>query len=234
MDAVQHTIFDTPIVRTLLRWQTLLLLKISGWRTEGRPPDIPKYVVIAAPHTTNWELPIALTLAFAFRTKVSWMGKNSLFHWPFGAFFRWLGGIPIDRTRSHGTVEQSIEAFHENEELVLVLAPEGTRSKTRYWRSGFYHIAEGANVPILLGFIDYRRKVAGVGPMVIPTGDIAADMRTIRAYYANVTGKHPEKSSQAVIAPRIAERNAPDPTALNSQAECELDARQPAYSNRSD
>jgi hypothetical protein len=231
---VHYTIFDTPIVHTLLRWQALFFLKISGWRTEGRPPDIPKFVVIAAPHTTNWELPIALALAFAFRIKISWMGKDSLFRRPFGAFFRWLGGIPVDRTKSHGMVDQSIQAFHENERLVLVLAPEGTRSRTKYWRTGFYHIARGAAVPIVLGFIDYRRKVGGIGPMIIPTGDIETDMRTIGAFYANVTGKYPEKSSQPAISPRIAERNAYDLPALNKRAGDELDAYEPAYSNRSD
>lgn len=200
---MRYTIFDTPILNTLLRWQALVLLKIFGWRREGQLPDIPKYVVIAAPHTTNWELPIALATAFSFRIRVSWMGKDSLFRWPFGAFFRWLGGIPVVRTRSTGLVAQSIQAFRENERFVLILAPEGTRSRTGHWRSGFYYIAKGTGVPIALGFVDFRRKIAGIGPVLLtPTGDIDADMRIIRAFYAGVTGKHPDKSSQAAVTAR--------------------------------
>jgi 1-acyl-sn-glycerol-3-phosphate acyltransferase len=196
---MRHTIFDTPILSTLLRWYSLFQLKISGWRREGDLPDIPKFVVTAAPHTTNWELPIAIMMAFAYRTRISWLGKDSLFRRPFGTFFKWLGGIPIDRNRSHGMVGQSIEAFQENEQLIMVMAPEGTRSKTGCWKSGFYHIARGADVPIVLGFIDYGRKVCGVGPVVTPTGDIDNDMKAIRAFYADIVGKHPDQSSQAII-----------------------------------
>jgi 1-acyl-sn-glycerol-3-phosphate acyltransferase len=170
-----------------------------GWRREGKPPEIPKYVIIAAPHTTNWELPTALMMAFAFRVKIRWMGKDSLFRWPFGAFFKWLGGIPVDRSRSLGMVEQTIQRFRERERFVLVMAPEGTRTKTTHWRTGFYHIACGANVPIVLGFLDYRRKVGGIGPVIMPTGDVEDDMKAIRAFYAGVTGKHPEQSSDVIV-----------------------------------
>ena len=196
---MRYTIFDTPILRTLMHWWAVVHLRIFGWRVEGRPPDVPKYVVIAAPHTTNWELPTALTMAFALGVKISWMGKDSLFRWPFGAFFRWLGGIPVDRGSSRGMVEQSIRTFGENDRFVMILAPEGTRSKTAHWRTGFYHIANGANVPIVLGFLDYRRKAGGIGPTIVPTGDIEADMKAIRAFYAGVTGKHPERSSRATV-----------------------------------
>lgn len=196
---MQYTIFDTPILSLLLRWWSRLHLRIFGWRMEGEPPDIPKYIVIAAPHTTNWELPTAIILAFAFRIKVYWMGKDNLFRRPFDGIFRWLGGIPVNRGKSTGLVAQTVEAFNENEKLVIVMAPEGTRSKTRHWRTGFYHIAQGAGVPIALGFLDYRRKACGIGPVITPTGDIDADMREIRAFYAGITGKHPEKSSQAAV-----------------------------------
>lgn len=196
---MRYTIFDTPILNSVLRWQSQFLLKIFGWKKEGQLPGEPKYVVIAAPHTTNWELPIALLLAFAFRVRVCWMGKDSLFKWPFGAFFKWLGGIPVDRSKSHGLVEQSIQAFNNSEEMVMIMAPEGTRSRASHWRSGFYHIANGAHIPIALGFVDFRRKAGGVGPIVYPTGDIDTDMKVIRAFYDTITGKHPEQSSQNTI-----------------------------------
>ena len=165
---MRYAIFDTPVLSTLLRSWAAIYLRMFGWRREGHLPDVPRYVVIAAPHTTNWELPTALMLAFAFRVKIRWIGKDSLFQGPFGAFFKWLGGIPVDRGTSNGMVEQIIHRFHEN-------------------------------VPIVLGFIDYRRKVGGIGPVVTPTGNIESDMKVIRAFYAGVTGKHPEQSSNAFV-----------------------------------
>jgi len=158
-------------------------------------PEVPQCVMIAAPHTSNWDLPIMLFFAFAFRTKLFFMVKDAVFRWPFGPLFRWLGGIPIDRTKRNGIVEQSIQAFRENEQLTMVVPPSGTRSKVEYWKTGFYHIARGANVPIALGFLDYGRKVGGVGPTIVPTGDIEEDMKEIRAFYADITAKYPEKSS---------------------------------------
>ncbi|MBI5116399.1 lysophospholipid acyltransferase family protein [Candidatus Poribacteria bacterium] len=195
---MRRTIFDTPILNTLLHGVSAVVLRIIGWRREGRAPDIPKYVVIAAPHTTNWDLPMALLLAFACRIKVYWMGKDSIFRWPFGGFFMWLGGIPVDRGKSHGMVGQLIQVFSENERFVLVMAPEGTRKSVLYWKSGFYHIAMGAHVPIVLGYIDYGRKAGGIGPVITPTGDIDVDMEKFRAFYANVTGKHDRNKPIAV------------------------------------
>jgi 1-acyl-sn-glycerol-3-phosphate acyltransferase len=156
-------------------------------------------VVIAAPHTTNWDLPMAILVAFAYKKKMRWMGKDSLFRKPFGWFFQWLAGIPVDRSRSHGMVDQMVQRFHESEELILVMAPEGTRTKTKSWRSGFYHIAYGARVPIVLCFLDYGRKTAGIGPVVIPSGDIDSDMKTMRTFFEGITGKRPELSSDAVV-----------------------------------
>ena len=117
------------------------------------------------------------------------MGKAALFRWPFGAACRWLGGIPIDRSGSHQVVEQAIQAFKERDDLTMVIPPEGTRKKVSYWKTGFYHIARGANVPVVLGFLDYRRKVGGIGPTLYPTGRIEEDMQVIKTFYATVTGK---------------------------------------------
>lgn len=198
---MQHTMFDTPVLNVLLRRLALFLMWLFGWRTEGELPDIPKFVLIAAPHTSNWDLPVMLCLGFAFRTRLFWMGKDSLFGRPFGAVMRWLGGIPIDRSKAHKVVEQSAEHFRKADSLVMVVPPEGTRQKVRYWKTGFYRIAESANVPIVLGFLDYRRKVGGIGPVVVPTGDIEADMEKIRAFYAKIIGKYSDQSDQAEVTP---------------------------------
>jgi len=196
---MRHTIFDTPIISPILHGVSVFLLKIFGWRTEGRPPDIPKYVIVGAYHTSNWDFPFAVMSAFVLRIRICWMGKDSLFRWPFRSFFRWVGGIPIERSQHHGVVGETIRAFKENERLIMVITPEGTRRKVQTWKKGFYYIALGANVPMLLAFLDFRRKVAGLGPLVTPSGDIEADMKIIREFFANVTPKHPELASPPVV-----------------------------------
>jgi 1-acyl-sn-glycerol-3-phosphate acyltransferase len=191
---LNYTIFDTPVLNILLRWFSLIALKITGWRTHGRMPTAPKCVLVGAPHTSNWDFPYTLCIIFVLRGKIYWLGKESLFRRPFSGFFKWLGGMPIDRSRSKNVVAQSIQQFHQNDKLILTIAPAGTRKRVTKWKTGFYHIAHGANVPIALGFLDYRRKVGGIGPLISPTGDIDSDMKNIRAFYGGVTGKHPEKS----------------------------------------
>jgi 1-acyl-sn-glycerol-3-phosphate acyltransferase len=200
---MHRTIFTTTFIKSILYWISLGFLKVIGWRTEGKMPDIPKYVVIAAPHTTNWDLPITLAIAFAFKCNVYWMGKETIFKRPFGRIMKFLGGIPINRLTSNNVVEQSIQAFRENKKLVLVIPPEGTRKNVKHWKTGFYYIASGANVPIVMGFLDYKRKVGGVGHVFQPTGDINVDMVAIKCFYANISGKYPEKSSLADIATHI-------------------------------
>ncbi len=199
---MDFTICATPILKNLLYWVSLFILKVTGWRMIGHVPEEPKFILIAAPHTSNWDLPITLYLAFAFKLKIYWMGKDSLFRFPFGGILKWLGGIPIDRSKANNMVEQSIAVFHENEKLTLVVPPEGTRKKVRYWKTGFYYIAKGAGVPIGLGFLDYGRKEGGFGPSVMPTDDIEADMAKIRAFYADKTGKYVDQTSQATITER--------------------------------
>ena len=197
---MHHTVFDTPVIRTVLHWTSRAYLKIFGWRCEGRVPQFPKYVMIAAPHTSNWDFPITMFLAFALKAKVYWMGKRSLFSFPFGPVMRWLGGIPIDRSRSNNVVAETVKVFNEHDDLILIVPPEGTRGRVTYWKTGFYRIASGAGVPIVLGFVDYCRKAGGIGPAVFPTGDIDADMEEIRSFYAGISGKYPEKSSLAAVA----------------------------------
>lgn len=188
---MRNTVHDTFICKTFMRWLALIIFKVSGWRAAGQKPDISKYVIIAAPHTSNWDFVYTVCLAFILGIKPMIMMKGAWFRWPMGPFLRWLGAVPIDRSRAHNVVAQSIRDFRKHEHMVLVVPPSGTRRKVAYWKSGFYHIARGAGVPVVLGYLDYRRKIGGIGPMVHITGHMAADMETIRDFYADIEGKYP-------------------------------------------
>ena len=153
-----------------------------------------RYVIIAAPHTSNWDMPFMLAMAFVYDIPVKWMGKHTLFKAPFGPFFKRLGGIPIVRHRPGGVVGQMVEHFENNEALVLMVPAEGTRSRVDYWKSGFYHIARGADVPVVLSYLDASTKVGGIGPAVELTGDFRADMDKIRGFYSGMEGFRPEKA----------------------------------------
>lgn len=189
---MQRTIFTTPVVNTLLRAFSIGFLKLTGWRVEGAlPAHAAKSVLIAAPHTSNWDLPYTLMVAFALRLNIRWMGKHSLFRAPFGGVMRWLGGIAVNREQSTNLVAASAQAIREADSpLQLIVPPEGTRSKTRYWKTGFYYIAREAQVPIVMAYMDYERKLSGLGPLFEPTGDVDADMATIKAFYAPFKGKN--------------------------------------------
>ena len=189
---MHRTIFDTPVVNTVLRAGSIVFLKLAGWRIEGTLPETArKCVLIAAPHTSNWDLPYTLMTAFVLRLNVYWMGKASIFRPPFGPLMRWLGGIAVQRDQSNNLVAGSAAALKVAQGSVqLIVPPEGTRSKTTQWRTGFYYIALGAEVPILLAFMDYTHRRAGLGPVFQPTGDIDRDMLDIKAYYAPFRGKN--------------------------------------------
>ena len=192
---MHKTIFDTPIVNTVLRGLSIVFLKLAGWKVEGSlPSNAKKSVLIAAPHTSNWDLPYTLMVAFVLRLNPYWMGKESLFKPPFRGIMMWLGGIPVRRESSNNLVGASAEAIQRADgSLQLIVPPEGTRSKARYWKTGFYYIAVGAQVPIVMAYMDYARKVSGLGPVFIPTGDIEADMVDIKAFYAPFKGKNPDQ-----------------------------------------
>jgi 1-acyl-sn-glycerol-3-phosphate acyltransferase len=176
----------------LKQWIGKAFLRIAGWKTDGQPPAVHRYVIIAAPHTSNWDMPFMLAMAFVHDIPVRWMGKHTLFKAPFGPFFKRLGGIPIVRHRPGGVVGQMVEHFEDNESLVLMVPAEGTRSHVDYWKSGFYHIARGANVPVLLSYLDVAKKVGGIGPAIELSGDFRADMDKIREFYAGMQGFRPE------------------------------------------
>jgi 1-acyl-sn-glycerol-3-phosphate acyltransferase len=188
---MHHTIFDTPLVNGALRALSRAVLHLSGWRIEGRLPEgVSKCVMIAAPHTSNWDLPYTLMTAFVLRLNIYWMGKASIFRPPFGPLMRWLGGIAVQREQVGNLVAASVAALRAADGPVqLIVPPEGTRGKTRHWKTGFYYIAVGAELPILLAYMDYAQKRAGLGAVFVPTGDIDADMQRIKAFYAPFRGK---------------------------------------------
>ncbi|KPF47965.1 glycerol acyltransferase [beta proteobacterium AAP121] len=188
---MHRTIFSTPVVNTCLRAASRGFLRATGWRIEGElPPGAAKAVLIAAPHTSNWDLPYTLMVAFSLRLNIYWMGKASIFRFPFGPVMRWLGGIAVDRSKTNNLVQASAEALVRADGPVqLVVPPEGTRGKTRHWKTGFYFIALEARVPIVLAYMDYHDKRSGLGPIFTPTGDVEADMAAIKRFYAPIRGK---------------------------------------------
>src|SRR5438093_12399606 len=140
-----------------------IYLRLFGWRVEGHLPAAAKVVVIAAPHTSNWDLPFMLAVAYVLGTTPAWLGKRELFRWPFGGLMQFLGGIPVDRSGRHDVVQQAVGRFQAVERLFLVVPPSGTRSRAAHWKSGFYNIASGAVVPIVCTFLDYRIIIVGIG-----------------------------------------------------------------------
>lgn len=185
---MHRTAFQTPILEQLFAGLGWLMLKLSGWRVTGElPPGVHQAVIIGAPHTSNWDFPLAMAALFTARWRFYWVGKHSLFQGLAGPFMRFLGGIALDRSRAKNTVQAYAELFQQHPTLKIMLAPEGTRSAAP-WRTGFYHIALQAGVPIVLGFVDRRHKTIGLGPCIQPSGDLAADLALIRAFYQDKEG----------------------------------------------
>jgi len=191
---MRTTVFSTPLITPLLRLIAILLLKLTGRKAVGEEIDTPKYVLIGAPHTSNWDFPLMLLVVLKLRLQVFWMGKHTLFSFPVGWLMKWLGGIPIDRNRSHNVVNEIVIQFKQEEELVVLIPPEGTRRKVSEWKTGFYHIAHNAEVPILMGYVDAAKKEAGIADYFHPSGELEADMKEIRAFYANKKGIRAENS----------------------------------------
>jgi len=166
-------------------------MSLFGWHIEADIPNLPKLVLVGAPHTSNWDFILTMATQFALSVQISWMAKRSLFHWPFKGIMEWLGGVPIDRAaQGAGIVDQTVEVFNNRDKFVIAIMPEATRSKAREWKTGFYHIAEGANVPVVMVRFDYGRKVMGIGPTLEPSGDITADMDEIQSLFSGIAGKN--------------------------------------------
>lgn len=193
MSGKLHTIKENRFTT----WLGNTVYKMIGWKVEGHIPEsVRKAVIIVAPHTSNWDFPVGLFASFALGLSGHWVGKHTLFRWPFGGLMRWLGGIPINRRKSKNFVSQAADYFKQYENFRLVIAPEGTRRKTTKWKSGFYHIAKEATVPIVCAFIDFRRKVSGIGPIIMPSGDLQKDFEKIRDFYLTVGAKRPENRGE--------------------------------------
>jgi 1-acyl-sn-glycerol-3-phosphate acyltransferase len=176
----------------ITRWLGRAAFALFGWHIVGYAPNLPKFVIIGAPHTSNWDFPLGMLLFIALGLRVSWMGKDSFVNGPGKRIWHWMGGIPINRQAANGVVDQMVDAFKNRDKFVLGLTPEGTRSKVERWKTGFYHIAKGANVPIFPVEIDYKAKRFILHPVFAPTGELAIDLPRLQAIYARSHGKWPE------------------------------------------
>ena len=180
----------------MLKLLARFFLYLTGWEAVGTTVTDEKAVLVAAPHTSNWDLAYLLAITRFMDIKISWLGKHSMFWWPLGPILRALGGIPIRRDHPEGVVEQIVRAFDEAEALCLTVTPEGTRGHAPYWKSGFYRIAKAAGVPIQLCFVDFAQRRAGFGPTLRPSDDVRADMDKIRAFYAGKTARYPDQAGE--------------------------------------
>jgi 1-acyl-sn-glycerol-3-phosphate acyltransferase len=190
---MKTTIFNAPILSFIFHILAKIIMRILGWRVDGTLPDLPKFVLIGAPHTSNWDFVLFLGLIFYLRANVHFMGKAEIFRWPIGWFFRYCGGVPVDRKKSTGLVEQMVKACNESEKFILTIAPEGTRHHVTEWKRGFYHIAKSAGIPIVMAVVDGKHKTVRIGQVFHPTEDMEADMKSIQGYFAGVVGLNPRR-----------------------------------------
>ena len=181
------------VLARVLRGLALAYLKLTGWKIEGDWPPFAKAVLVAAPHTSNWDGLNMLAAAAVYRVKLRWMGKKSLTTGPFGGVVKWLGCVPIDRSASHDVARAMSEAFAAADHMILAIPPEGTRSLTQAWKSGFYHIARMAEVPIIISVLDYGTRTVSIRASLQPSGDYAADLALIQSCYVGAQGLHRDK-----------------------------------------
>jgi len=193
---MRTTVSDTLIVTQLLRLLCVPVVWLRGWRKSGPLPDVKKCIIVVAPHTSNWDFPIGISFVLWFRIKAFWLGKVQLFRWPFGAMFRWFGGIAVDRSKKNDLVKQVADLFAANDKLWIAVTPEGTRSRVEKWKTGFYYMALEAKVPLALAHIDYGKKTVGIDRLMEPSGDLEKDLAEIQAYYAEIRGARQDKWGQ--------------------------------------
>lgn len=192
---MHRTIFNTPIVTPFLRVLARACLHFLGWNVQGRLPDIPKFVIVGAPHTSNWDFVMFLALAFVLEGDLRYMGKKELFRWPVGKFFEWCGGVPVDRSQSRGLVAQMVQVINQADRFQLVITPEGTRKKVTTWKHGFWHIARQAGIPVVTGYVDSLTKTCGIGPTFRLTDDLQADIKRLQAFFKGKIGINPHLTS---------------------------------------
>lgn len=181
---------ERVIRRLLLTW-----FRRGGWTISGTLPPDPKFVIMGASHTSNWDFLVFLGAVQALGRKVHFIGKHSLFKWPIGGFMRALGGIPVDRSSRQDLVSQVVDQFAAHDDFILVVAPEGTRSRTSVWKTGFYQIALKAGVPIVAAGPDFPTKRGVFGPVIRPTGNYAEDMKPAFVFFRTITPRHPERAA---------------------------------------
>lgn len=179
------------LLSRLVRRLFIAIYKLRGWHVAGQAPPEKKFVLVGAPHTSNWDFAVFLGATHALGIKPSYLGKHSLFRWPLRRFMLDMGGIPVDRSKRANYVDQVVAEFERRDELALVVAPEGTRDSDGRWKSGFYHIAVGAGVPIVPAWIDRKRRVGALGPAIWPSGDYRADIDRIASFYRAVWPEQP-------------------------------------------
>jgi 1-acyl-sn-glycerol-3-phosphate acyltransferase len=194
---------DAPTIRPLgdavarrgnaiSRTIALLAMRLSGWRIEGEFPNLPQFVVIVAPHTSNWDFFVGVMAMFAMGFRGTFLGKHTLFRWPAGAIMRWLGGVPVDRASPHNVVQQTVGHFYSRKQLLLAMSPEGTRKKLAAWRTGFWYVAKGAGVVIVPAAFDYPAKRIRIFGAVTLSDDIGADLLRLRSHFDARMAKHPD------------------------------------------
>ncbi len=186
------------LLARFVRWVLIRPYRWSGWRSEGVVPSPQKFVLVAAPHTSNWDFVHFLGLTSDLGVRPYFMGKLSLFRWPLARFMRQMGGIPVDRNASRDMVQQMVDEFARRAEFILTVAPEGTRGKAKKWKTGFYQIALAAKVPLVIGFMDYSRKTGGLGPTIWPTGDFRADMEKVFEQYRGCIARFPDRTAKSI------------------------------------
>lgn len=170
------------------------IMRAMGWRIEGLFPNVPKVVLVGAPHTANQDFFMAILTALSLGVDMKFVMKHTAFKGPTGPLLRWLGGIGLDRDKTRNFVQQIVDEYDSRDRMVMAIMPEGTRSVTKGWKSGFYYIAHGADAPLILIIFDYANKVMRIGPTIIPTGDYVADLERIQSHYISVMGKYPERT----------------------------------------
>lgn len=174
----------------------LSIARLIGWRLANPATMPPKCLIIGAHHTSSADFFVTLIYSFGSRLNFRWIAKDSAFRWPLGWLMRKLGGIPVVRSTRNNFVNQVVAMYNATDHLRIAMAPEGTRSEAKYWRTGFYYIAHGAQIPIMLGYADYKRKVVGIGGQIMPSGDIEADMKVIAQFYEDITPRHPDRRGE--------------------------------------
>jgi 1-acyl-sn-glycerol-3-phosphate acyltransferase len=176
------------------QWIGRTIMRLGGW-TSPNPPAVAKAVLVCCPHTSNWDFVWFVAITWSWGHNTHWMGKKSLFKGPLGSFMRAMGGIPVDRSARINQVSSAAKTVREAQHMLLAVAPDGTRGKSTHWKTGFYHIAQLAGVPLLLGFLDYPKKSGGFGAVMQPSGNLDADLAEMQRFYAGIVGAHPERMS---------------------------------------